>query len=528
MKKKLSLIISSVVLVIFVLLSFFVFNKTNNGIKQTIANNEIKLNTVFYKASNKTGGALFVTDDKGENAYTALANNLSKTGLDVITLKLNKSDSENNKKIDLALQELKEKSNLENSDIILAGYDVGGFELLKYVSKSNEKFAGAVFLSPYFQQYDEKSVAIDNGSYVIDIPWVNNLNKDSFNFPVLILSTTTDDYSTPQLMTMLYNHLSSDDIQRSVGAFNARNGNISLVIETGVLHNFIPTSDNIFQKIQNFIINETNLETAKINTNMYFQNILWCGIILSAICVIVTVYNSVKFKFSDVSMGIISAKVRSGWIYFLIKIVTIIISIILMMIVSAIATKVFKNISSATSAVASFVGISGIVSLAFFKKFILHKDSKLFKSNLININYKNLVISLLVVIFDVLVIMSILLTGHFYTVPTNNVILQGIYVFIMSFIGIYAYVYEIDTIRAVSKEKYVDIIYELIILLPFAIIFLWYVVTAQYALSYVAITNIIAFIIAIVSSFVMKEINGNRSFTSVIMALYYTFCVILI
>ena len=528
MKKKLSLIISSTVFVIFVLFSFLSFNKINTGIKQETANNEIKLNSVLYKASNKTGGVLFATDDKAENTYTALANNLSKIGLDVITLSLNEDDSNNNQKIDLALQELKEKSKLENSDIILAGYDAGGFELLKYISEVNQKFAGAVFLSPYFQQYDEKSVAINNGSYVMDIPWVNNLNKDSFNFPVLILSTTTDDYSTPQLMTMLYNHLSSDDIQRSVGAFNAKNGSVSLVIETGVLHNFIPTSNNIFQKIQDFIIKETNLNTVKINTNMYLQNILWCGIILSAICVMFSVYNNVKFKFSDVSMGIVSAKVKSSWVYFLIKIVTVIISIILMLIVSAITTKLFKNISSATSAVASFVGISGIVSLAFFKKFILHKDSKLFKSNLININYKNLAISFLVVVLDILLIGSIFLTGHFYKVPTNNFVLQAIYILIMSFIGVYVYVYEIDTIRAISKEKYLDIIYELIILLPFAIIFLWYVVTAQYALSYVAITNIIAFIIAIISAYVMKEINGNLSLTSVIMALFYTFCVILI
>ncbi|MEG1448256.1 MAG: hypothetical protein RSC41_02890, partial [Oscillospiraceae bacterium] len=426
------------------------------------------------------------------------------------------------------ISQLKAKANLQDDEVLLVGYDVGGFEISKYISENSMDFGGAVLMSPSFEKYDEKSVAIDNGSYVPNIPWINELNKDNFDFPIFLLSTTTDEYSTPQLMTMLYNHISDDDIQRSVGAYNAKSGNVSLAIETGVLHSFIPISDNIFSKVQQFIQDECTLETQIIDTNMYLQNILWCGIIVSAIGLLSAVFCSVKYKFSDISIGIVTAKTRHSLFYFVVKIVAIIISFVLVSIFATFSARVLPNINPSVITTTSFIGFSGAVSLLFFKKAVLCKETKLFRSNQIDIKYKNIFLSLLVAIFDVAIVGIIIFTGYFNNSPTISTLMQGFYLLFMSFIGIYAYIFEVETIRAISKEKYVDILYEIISLLPLVIFVLWYAVTAQYMLSFETIINIIIFIVTMISAFIMKEINGNKVFTSLIMALFFTLSMIIL
>lgn len=519
MKKSIFYLIPTAVCLVFIII-LTVFFGTKKETKLLPFENGDNL-YCFLEEENKNA-VVFASSKNSKNAFSDFTSSLNKSGADVYSVFLKPNEQENSQKLKETFELLQKEKQYEK--IAFVGYDVGGFEGLRFLNNNSQNLDSAVFLAPGFESYNEKDLSIKDGSYVLNVPWVMELKKENFTFPILILSSISDEYCTPQLAALIYNHLSGDDIQRSVSTFGAKRENISLLVETGTFHSFVPFSEKMLEKTLNFLSTDgkMDLNITKIGNN--FKPLLWA---LSGISLIVALsflnYGACK-KFTDVTQTLFGSNTKNTVILFAQR--------VLSMLISAVVVFAFyfalKNstIFDLSFFISLFFFVSAILSLVSIRLFVLPKGASLLKSMKMLSKSKNRHLSLLVFALCLFAYFSLILTGYTYNALSLRNLPIIILVFLMSVVGVLDFCYEIELLRILTKTRFLVIAYGLIHLIPFVLILAYSFIETSFALSFKSAFLAIIYAVSVLTALTMREIGAERFSYVTLSGAFLTLCLV--
>lgn len=475
-----------------------------------------------YQSEENKNAVVFAVPSNSKNASVSFSKALKNSGVDVYLLPLKLESKDFYSTFSSLVSKINETKSY--SKLGLIGYDFGGYEGLNFINKSPSSFDGAVFISPFYEIFDETAVSVKGGSYVLNVPWVMELSPNSFSAPTLILSSVSDEYCPPSLSAQLYNHLSGDDIQRSVSSFGAKKGSVALSVETGILHGFAPHSDKLFSKTISFLGDSVGMDIAKSQSHLQAKSILWVllgvSLILSLLCASVGAYKS----FTDITETIFISNSKKAIMLFGFKLLSIVLSAVLI----GLSYIPLKNVFSLPLSFyfSAFLALGGGITIFLIYKFILPKGAPFLKSIKMLSKSRNYHLSALVIAIDLLAYLSFIVTGFSHNYLSLQAIPTYLLIFGFSLIFIFSFIYETELIRSLTKTKFIGTIYGVALTIPFVLVFIFSAVKTSFALSFESIMLAGIYLVAVLSSLIMREIGASRWFYTLSSSAILSLCLI--
>lgn len=269
-------------------------------------------NALYYPGQPDADTAYLIAGNPHNTIHKTLLSGLLAEGSPVLVTFHTDAAGTENRLADISVLEqeaalLSEKTGLLENQIILIGYHSGGGSLLDEAVLGTKSYRGFVILSPEVSRDNIDEGKIVNGNYQNEKEWINSLTPDMIRQPTLLLSSNTDTITTPYDVTLLYNKFSNDEIIHLGGIYRAAKGNIHLSIVDGGYHPSTPANREILNEIYSFLnqLTGTNLKTGFLPV---FRNFLQILLILGLVAGMFFVNYFTRYRFSEVSQGLVLKK----------------------------------------------------------------------------------------------------------------------------------------------------------------------------------------------------------------------------
>ncbi len=308
--------IFGIILIIFPICLLYHEDSILNNNKEVIFydSSGVKLIGTYYKGTRELG-ILFSHGYAGDQStWKSMAIEYLKLGFHVFTfdfeghgrsseaMELYYTHSDHLAKQVIAGKEMfKKLSGLEDSDIILFGYSMGGRAILQSTQIDESVVKMIILLGCYVNLESNARSTRYRLSNDQELNWVRALSEDNPPTDILLITGELDDVSTPYRNQLLLQKLG---------------GNISfphkrkLIIVEGLIHSHEIYSEKVMTYSLDWILENLNLESNTLSpgiNSMVLRKILWCLSIFGFFCLIFgglfsCKYNQTKTKFFEAKL----------------------------------------------------------------------------------------------------------------------------------------------------------------------------------------------------------------------------------
>lgn len=277
-----NIFLASLLLLICSLAAILLFNSSVDEPGQTVSaefsfqGNTESREATYYPGTKDTAFLLAVP--QYDSSYQTLLRELLNQDYPVLLTRCHVDAVWNPEKESTSLEAnsdlLSKLSSVESSQQVWIGIHDGASALLDQVVQGSYRAKAAVLLSPILDSKQIDNAIIINGNYHNQTDWINSLSPEMARQPMLFLTSSNDDISTPYQMTLLYNKFSTDKIIHVGGVYHAKRNGIFLSIIDGGFHSLVPTQLDTMNEISSFLNQIPDKTTLNISFAPTIKNFL--------------------------------------------------------------------------------------------------------------------------------------------------------------------------------------------------------------------------------------------------------------